>query len=70
MKKNKGVVTLLVTVLVIAALGFVAIWGIGTERAGAAAGIRQGLDLAGGVSITYQVVGGAPSRSMNFSIYP
>ncbi|MCI8967555.1 MAG: protein translocase subunit SecD [Lachnospiraceae bacterium] len=59
MKKNKGVVTLLVTVLVIAALGFVAIWGIGTERAGAAAGIRQGLDLAGGVSITYQVVGGA-----------
>ena len=30
MKKNKGVVTLLVTVLVIAALGFVAIWGIGT----------------------------------------
>lgn len=57
MKKNKGVVTLLVTVLVMAALGFVAIWGIGTERAGSAAGIRQGLDLAGGVSITYQVVG-------------
>lgn len=59
MKKNKGVVTLLVTVLVIAALGFVAIWGIGTEKAGAASGIRQGLDLAGGVSITYQVVGDA-----------
>ncbi len=57
MKKNKGVLTLLVTVLVIAALGFVAIWGIGTEKAGSAAGIRQGLDLAGGVSITYQVVG-------------
>lgn len=57
MKKNKGVVTLLVTVLVMAALGFVAIWGIGTEKAGSAAGIRQGLDLAGGVSITYQVVG-------------
>lgn len=57
MKKNKGVVTLLVTVLVIAALGFVAIWGIGTEKAGSASGIRQGLDLAGGVSITYQVVG-------------
>jgi len=57
MKKNKGIVTLLVTVLVMAVLGFVAIWGIGTERAGSAAGIRQGLDLAGGVSITYQVVG-------------
>lgn len=57
MKKNKGVVTLLVTVLVMAALIFVAVWGIGTERAGSAAGIKQGLDLAGGVSITYQVVG-------------
>lgn len=33
------------------------IWGIGTEKAGSAAGIKQGLDLAGGVSITYQVVG-------------
>ncbi len=50
-------ITLIVTVLVMAALGFVAIWGIGTERAGSAAGIKQGLDLAGGVSITYQVVG-------------
>ena len=57
MKKNKGVVTLIVTVLVMAALGFVSIWGIGTEKAGSAAGIKQGLDLAGGVSITYQVVG-------------
>ena len=57
MKKNKGVVTLVVTVLVMAALGFVSIWGIGTEKAGSAAGIKQGLDLAGGVSITYQVVG-------------
>ncbi len=57
MKKNKSVITLIVTVLVMAALGFVAIWGIGTERAGSAAGIKQGLDLAGGVSITYQVVG-------------
>ena len=47
MKKNKGVVTLIVTVLVMAALGFVSIWGIGTEKAGSAAGIKQGLDLAG-----------------------
>ena len=48
---------MVLTVLIIAALGFVAIWGIGTEKAGSASGIRQGLDLAGGVSITYQVVG-------------
>lgn len=57
MKKNKGIVTLLLTVLIIVVLGYVAIWGIGTEKAGAASGIKQGLDLAGGVSITYQVVG-------------
>ncbi|MDE7477881.1 MAG: protein translocase subunit SecDF, partial [Lachnospiraceae bacterium] len=71
MKKNKGVITLIVTVLVIAALGFVAIWGIGTERAGSASGIRQGLDLAGGVSITYQVVGdeNPSSEDMADTIY-
>lgn len=57
MKKSKGMTTLILTVLIMAALGFVAIWGIGTEKAGSASGIRQGLDLAGGVSITYQVVG-------------
>ncbi|MDE7029754.1 MAG: protein translocase subunit SecD [Lachnospiraceae bacterium] len=71
MKKNKGVVTLIVTVLVMAALGFVAIWGIGTEKAGSASGIRQGLDLAGGVSITYQVVGeeDPSAEDMNDTIY-
>ncbi len=45
------------TLLAIIGLGYVAIWGIGTEKAGAASEIKQGLDLAGGVSITYQVVG-------------
>jgi len=57
MKKSKGIITLVLTVLIMAALGYVAIWGIGTEKAGSAAGIKQGLDLAGGVSITYQVQG-------------
>ena len=71
MKKNKGVVTLLVTVLVMAALAFVTVWGIGTEKAGSASGIRQGLDLAGGVSITYQVVGeqNPSSEDMADTIY-
>lgn len=57
MKKSKGITTLVLTVLIMAVLGFVAIWGIGTKKAGSASGIRQGLDLAGGVSITYQVIG-------------
>lgn len=71
MKKNKGIITLILTVLITAALGYVAIWGIGTEKAGAASGIKQGLDLAGGVSITYQVVGDeTPSAAdMSDTIY-
>lgn len=57
MKKSKGILTLVLTLVVMAALGYVAVFGIGTEKAGAASEIKQGLDLAGGVSITYQVVG-------------
>ncbi|MBQ9140265.1 MAG: protein translocase subunit SecD, partial [Lachnospiraceae bacterium] len=38
-------------------LGYVSLVGIGPTKTGAASNIKQGLDLAGGVSITYQVVG-------------
>lgn len=71
MKKSKGIITLVLTALVIVALGYVALWGIGTEKAGSASSIKQGLDLAGGVSITYQVVGdGNPSNEdMSDTIY-
>lgn len=57
MKKSRGIITLLVVILLLSGLTYTAIAGIGTEQAGAASGIKQGLDLAGGVSITYQVVG-------------
>ena len=57
MKKSRGIITLVITLLAILGFGYMAIWGIGTEKAGAASQIKQGLDLAGGVSITYQVVG-------------
>ncbi len=71
MKKNKAIVTLIVTLLVILGLGYTAIWGIGTEKAGAASEIKLGLDLAGGVSITYQVVGDEEpsSEDMSDTIY-
>ena len=71
MKKSKGIITLVITLLAIIGLGYVAIWGIGTEKAGSASQIKQGLDLAGGVSITYQVVGDEePSASdMSDTIY-
>lgn len=57
MKKSKGIITLVVTLVITIALGYVAIWGIGESKSGSASGIRLGLDLAGGVSITYQAVG-------------
>ena len=57
MKKSRGISTLIIVVLLITGLAYTAIMGIGSERAGSASQIKQGLDLAGGVSITYQVVG-------------
>lgn len=63
MKKNKAIIVLLVMVLLLGGLSYTAVEGIGTEKAGAASGIKLGLDLAGGVSITYQVVGDeSPSK--------
>ncbi len=71
MKKSKGIITLIGVLLVTIALGFVAVVGIGEEKAGAASQIKLGLDLAGGVSITYQVVGEeAPSEEdMSDTVY-
>ena len=71
MKKSKAIVILIVMVLLLGGLSYTAVEGIGTEKAGAASGIKLGLDLAGGVSITYQVVGdGTPSEEdMSDTIY-
>lgn len=57
MKKNKAITGLIVFVLVLIGLGYTAAFGIGADKSGSASGIKLGLDLAGGVSITYQVVG-------------
>ena len=57
MKKSKAIVGLLVFVLLLAGLGYTAIFGLGADKSGSASSIKLGLDLAGGVSITYQVVG-------------
>lgn len=57
MKKNKAIITLIIAVLLLSGLAYTSIAGIGPEKTGAASGIKQGLDLAGGVSITYQVAG-------------
>lgn len=57
MNKSKGTLHLLITVIVIALVSVVAFVGIGDDGAGSIYDIKLGLDLAGGVSITYQVVG-------------
>lgn len=57
MKKNKAIIVLLVMVLLLGGFGYTAAVGVGSEGSGSAASIDLGLDLAGGVSITYQVVG-------------
>ena len=57
MKKSRAVIVLAVLVLLLACFGYTAAVGIGTENSGSASDIKLGLDLAGGVSITYQVVG-------------
>ena len=57
MKKSRAVVSLIVYMLILGLLGYTAVFGVGSDKSGAAESIKLGLDLAGGVSITYQVVG-------------
>lgn len=57
MKKKNAVLSLILFFIALVGLGYVALVGIGPTKTGSAANIKQGLDLAGGVSITYQVVG-------------
>lgn len=62
MKKNKGILVLILTVIVTGFLCFTAAVGFGPTGTGAAKNIKTGLDLAGGVSITYQAKEDNPSR--------
>ena len=57
MKKKRAVISLIVFVLILGLLGYTAVFGVGLDKSGSASSIKLGLDLAGGVSITYQVVG-------------
>lgn len=52
--KVKGVLQVLLILVLIAAFAFVAARGIGGAHRGSAKNIRLGLDLEGGVSVTYQ----------------
>ena len=70
MKKSKGVLSLVLVVVLTALLAVTTIMGWGKGQTGAAKNIRLGLDLEGGVSITYQVKGDTPSsEDMADTIY-
>ena len=71
MKKSKAIVSLAVVALLILGFGYMVFYGVGVDKTGSAEGIHLGLDLAGGVSITYQAVGDeAPSaEDMSDTIY-
>ena len=70
MKKSKGIINLILVAVLMAVLGFTTVVGWGNGKVGAAKNINLGLDLEGGVSITYQVKGETPSEEdMSDTIY-
>ena len=70
MKKSRGVLVLITTVLLTAFLVFTAAVGIGSTGTGAAKHIKTGLDLSGGVSITYETSKESPSEDeMKDTVY-
>ena len=70
MKKNRGIVSLELTVVLIALMGFTVLVGFGKTGTGAMKNIKLGLDLKGGVSITYQVKDKNPTEEeMSDTIY-
>ena len=70
MKKSKGILSLVVAAALIALLAFTTVARFGKGKTGSAENIKLGLDLAGGVSITYQVKDKNPSEEeMRDTIY-
>ena len=69
MKKSRGIISLILIVALMVLLGYTTMFGLG-PLGGAAKYINLGLDLEGGVSITYQVKGETPSaEDMSDTVY-
>lgn len=70
MKAWKKAAYTVLLLVIIAGLGYIAYFGIGAGAAGSLKAIKLGLDLAGGVSITYETVEPNPSgQDMEDTIY-
>jgi len=68
--KAKGFLHLLIVIAVIALFSVVTLMGVGKGHKGSAENIRLGLDLAGGVSITYEANKNNPTQQeMNDTIH-
>ncbi len=57
MKRLKYVIGLILTLALLGGIGYSAVYGLGADKSGSLSSIDLGLDLAGGVSITYEAVG-------------
>ena len=70
MKKSKGIVVLLLTAIITVFLCYTAGIGLGPTGTGSVKNIKTGLDLSGGVSITYQAKDSNPSaEDMSDTVY-
>ncbi len=57
MKKSKAIIILLCVLLILTGVAYIDVFGVDPMGTASASDIKLGLDLAGGVSITYEVVG-------------
>ena len=68
--KGRNIAGLLLVIVAVIACAYVALVGIGDSHQGSAQNIKLGLDLAGGVSITYEANEENPSaEAMSDTIY-
>lgn len=68
--KGRGFLQLLLIIAAMAGLLAIVIFGFGTGKKGSVEDIKLGLDLAGGVSITYETVKETPkAEEMNDTVY-
>lgn len=70
MSKSKSSLAIAITLIATVFLAYVSVFGIGSKKMGAASEIKLGLDLDGGVSITYQTEQDNPAqKDMDDTVY-
>lgn len=67
MKKSRAIIVLVVMLVALLGITYLDVFGVDATGKGSASDINLGLDLAGGVSITYQVVGDEDPSSTDMS---